>query len=86
MSRPRILVIDGNRAVTREAQVAAGGQSSGEGYAQVLQRLAAVGCDIVRPADAAVHFSGGVGLADYDGAVCGAIHSGASSGLHVASN
>jgi GMP synthase (glutamine-hydrolysing) len=69
MSRPRILVIDGNRAVTREAQVAAGGQPSGEGYAQVLQRLAAVGCDIVRPADAEVHFSGGVGLADYDGAV-----------------
>jgi GMP synthase (glutamine-hydrolysing) len=69
MSQPRILVIDGNRAVTREAQVAAGGQPSGEGYAQVLQRLAAVGCDIVRPADAEVHFSGGVGLADYDGAV-----------------
>jgi GMP synthase (glutamine-hydrolysing) len=69
MSRPRILVIDGNRAVTREAQVAAGGQPSGEGYAQVLQRLAAVGCDIVRPADAELQFSGSVGLADYDGAV-----------------
>ena len=67
MSQARILVIDGNRAVTREAQVAAGGQPSGEGYAQVLQQLAPVGCDIVRPADGEVHFTGGVGLADYDG-------------------
>ena len=69
MSQARILVIDGNRAVTREAQVAAGGQPSGEGYAQVLQQLAPVGCDIVRPADGEVHFTGGVGVADYDGAV-----------------
>lgn len=69
MSQPRILVIDGNRAVTREAQVGAGGQPSGEGYAQVLQRLAHVSCDIVRPADGEVRFGRGVGLADYDGAV-----------------
>jgi len=69
MSQPRILVIDGNRAATREAQVAAGGQPSGEGYAQVLQQLAPVGCDIVRPADGEVRFAGGAGLADYDGAV-----------------
>ncbi len=69
MSQPRILVIDGNRAVTREAQVAAGGQPSGEGYAQVLQRLSRVSCDIVRPADGEVRWARGVGLADYDGAV-----------------
>lgn len=69
MSQPRILVIDGNRAVTREAQVAAGGQPSGEGYVQVLQQLAPVSCDIVRPADGAVRLAGGVRLADYDGAV-----------------
>jgi GMP synthase (glutamine-hydrolysing) len=69
MSEPRILVIDGNRAATREAQVAAGGQPTGEGYAQVLQQLAPVSCDIVRPADGEVHFAGGAGLADYDGAV-----------------
>jgi GMP synthase (glutamine-hydrolysing) len=69
MSQPRILVIDGNRAATREAQVAAGGLPTGEGYAQVLQHLAPVSCDIVRPADAEVHLVGGAGLADYDGAV-----------------
>ncbi|MFI4868382.1 MAG: type 1 glutamine amidotransferase [Steroidobacterales bacterium] len=69
MSQPRILVIDGNRAITREAQVAAGGQPSGEGYAQVLQQLARVSCDIVRPADGEVRWASGVGLAGYDGAV-----------------
>jgi len=63
----RILVIDGNRAATREQQVAAGGQSSGEGYVQVLQELAPVHCDIVRPADGEVQFPDGVGLASYDG-------------------
>jgi GMP synthase (glutamine-hydrolysing) len=69
MSQPRILVIDGNRAATREAQVAAGGQPTGEGYERVLRQLAAVDCEIVRPADGEVHWSGGVGLADFDGAV-----------------
>lgn len=63
-----ILVIDGNRAATREQQVAAGGQPSGEGYAQVLQGLAPVSCDIVRPADAEVRFAAGTGIASYDGA------------------
>src|ERR1700747_3373662 len=63
-----ILVIDGNRAATREQQVAAGGASSGEGYAPLLQDLAPVSCDIVRPADGEVHFPAGVGLASYHGA------------------
>src|SRR5258708_14877797 len=67
MSRPRVLVIDGNRAATRELQMAAGGHSSGEGYAEVLQRLAPLDCDIVRPADGEVRLTGGVALADYDG-------------------
>ena len=67
MGKPRILVVDGNRAATREQQVAAGGQPSGEGYVGVLQRLAPLDCDIVRPADGPVQFPAGVGLADYDG-------------------
>lgn len=68
MGKPRILVIDGNRAATREQQVAAGGQASGEGYVSVLQRLAPLDCDIVRPGDGVVQFPAGVGLGDYDGA------------------
>jgi GMP synthase (glutamine-hydrolysing) len=68
MSRPRVLVIDGNRAATRERQLAAGGQPSGEGYAQVLQSLAGVSCDIVRPADGEVRFAAGAALTSYDGA------------------
>jgi GMP synthase (glutamine-hydrolysing) len=67
MSRPRVLVIDGNRAATREQQVAAGGRSSGEGYVEVLQQLAPLDCDIVRPADGEVRLPDGVALADYDG-------------------
>jgi GMP synthase (glutamine-hydrolysing) len=67
MSQPRILVIDGNRAAIREQQVAAGGQPTGEGYLQTLQRLAPVVCDIVRPADGEVRLPSGAGLADYDG-------------------
>jgi GMP synthase (glutamine-hydrolysing) len=67
MAEASILVIDGNRAATRAQQVAAGGQPSGEGYAQVLQSLAAVSCDIVRPADGEVRFASGSGLDSYDG-------------------
>ena len=62
MSRARVLVIDGNRAATREAQVAAGGAPSGEGYVRVLQQLAPLDCDIVRPADGVVQFPAGVSL------------------------
>jgi GMP synthase (glutamine-hydrolysing) len=67
MGDPRILVIDGNRAALCEQQVAAGGQPTGEGYARVLKSLAAVSCDIVRPADGEVRFASGTGLASYDG-------------------
>jgi GMP synthase (glutamine-hydrolysing) len=66
---PWILVVDGNRAATRDAQVAAGGQPTGEGYAQVLQQLAPVRCHIVRPADGEIRFSSGMAPSDYDGAV-----------------
>jgi GMP synthase (glutamine-hydrolysing) len=67
VSSARVLVIDGNRAATRAAQVAAGGQPSGEGYVRVLQQLAPLDCDIVRPADGEVHWPAGATLADYDG-------------------
>jgi GMP synthase (glutamine-hydrolysing) len=68
MGAPRILVIDGNRAVIRQQQVAAGGSASGEGYVQVLESLhPGLQCDIVRPADAAVSLPDGVSLDAYNG-------------------
>src|SRR6202049_4010606 len=84
MAQPSILVIDGNRAATREQQVAAGGQPSGEGYAQVLKSLAAVSCDIVRPADGEVRFASGSGLAGYDGvAITGSALNVYDGGAHI---
>ena len=84
MERPRILVVDGNRAATREQQVAAGGQPSGEGYAQVLQSLAEVRCDIVRPADGEVRFAPGTGLSSYDGvAITGSALNIYDGGVHI---
>jgi len=84
MGQPSILVIDGNRAATREQQVAAGGQPSGEGYAQVLRSLAAVSCDIVRPADGEVRFASGSGLASYDGvAITGSALNLYDGGAHI---
>jgi GMP synthase (glutamine-hydrolysing) len=84
VTQARILVIDGNRAATREQQVAAGGQPSGEGYAQVLESLAPVRCDIVRPADGEVRFSSGSGLASYAGAaITGSALSVYDEGEHI---
>lgn len=84
MSRPRVLVVDGNRAAIREQQVAAGGQPSGESYARVLGQLAALDCDIVRPADGAVQLPGGVKLADYDGvAITGSALNVYDGGAHI---
>jgi GMP synthase (glutamine-hydrolysing) len=84
MTRTRILVIDGNLAATRAQQVAAGGQPSGEGYAQVLQSLAKVSCDIVRPADGEVQFAPGTGLASYDGvAITGSALNVYDGGAHI---
>jgi GMP synthase (glutamine-hydrolysing) len=84
MSDARILVIDGNRLATREKQVAAGGRPSGEGYAAVLQALASVHCDIVRPADAAIELPTGVALTDYDGvAMTGSALNVYDGGAHI---
>jgi GMP synthase (glutamine-hydrolysing) len=78
-----ILVIDGNRAATREQQVAMGGTPSGEGYARTLEQLAAVRCDIVRPADGAVQLPGG-GLEAYDGvAITGSALNLYDGGVHI---
>jgi GMP synthase (glutamine-hydrolysing) len=80
----RVLVVDGNRAATRERQVAAGGKPSGEGYVEVLQQLAAVACDIVRPADGEVKFAAGVGLQSYDGvAITGSALNVYDGGAHI---
>jgi GMP synthase (glutamine-hydrolysing) len=84
MDEARILVIDGNRLATREQQVAAGGQPTGEGYAAVLRSLAAVTCDIVRPADGEVRFASGRGLPDYDGvAITGSALNVYDGGPHI---
>jgi GMP synthase (glutamine-hydrolysing) len=83
MSAPRILVVDGNRAATRAAQVAAGGQPSGEGYVAALQALhPGLRCDIVRPADGAVSLP--ASLADYDGiAITGSALNVYDGGPHI---
>jgi GMP synthase (glutamine-hydrolysing) len=79
-----ILVIDGNRAATREQQVAAGGRPSGEGYAEVLKSLGAGSCDIVRPADGEVRFPNGAALAAYDGvAITGSALNVYDGGAHI---
>jgi GMP synthase (glutamine-hydrolysing) len=84
MGQTSILVIDGNRAATREQQVAAGGQPTGEGYAQVLKSLADVSCDIVRPADGEVRFASGSGLSSYDGvAITGSALNVYDGGAHI---
>ena len=80
----RVLVIDGNLEATRAAQVAAGGQPSGEGYVAVLAQLAAVDCDIVRPADGPVRLGDGIALADYDGvAITGSALNVYDGGAHI---
>jgi len=84
MANPRVLVIDGNLEATRQAQVAAGGAPSGEGYVAVLRQLAALECDIVRPADGAVQLGDGVALGDYDGvAITGSALNVYDGGAHI---
>jgi GMP synthase (glutamine-hydrolysing) len=85
MSELRILVIDGNRAEIRRQQQTAGGTSSGEGYAQVLQSLhAGLCCDIVRPADEPAHFPAGMSLDSYAGvAVTGSALNIYDAGAHI---
>jgi GMP synthase (glutamine-hydrolysing) len=84
VTTPRVLVIDGNRAATREQQVACGGEPSGEGYVGVLRQLAALACDIVRPADGEAQLPAGVALADYDGvAITGSALNVYDGGAHI---
>jgi GMP synthase (glutamine-hydrolysing) len=84
MSPASVLVIDGNRAATREQQVAAGGSPTGEAYARTLESLAAVRCDIVRPADGEVRFPQAAGLPAYDGvAITGSALNLYDGGAHI---
>ena len=84
MSCARVLVVDGNPAATRQQQVAAGGSSSGEGYVEVLKTLAAVDCEIVRPADGEVRFPAGTGLESFDGvAITGSALNVYDGGAHI---
>ena len=84
MSRPSVLVIDGNRQGVREQQVAAGGSPTGEAYARTLESLAAVRCDIVRPADGEVRLPQAAGLGGYDGvAITGSALNVYDGGVHI---
>jgi GMP synthase (glutamine-hydrolysing) len=84
MSRPAVLVIDGNRLDVREQQVAAGGSPTGESYARTLESLAAVRCDIVRPADGEVRLPEAAGLSAYDGvAITGSALNVYEGGAHI---
>ena len=84
MSRPKILVVDGNRAAIREQQVAAGGSATGEAYARTLESLAAVRCDIVHPADGEVRLGEAAGFGGYDGvAITGSALNVYDGGAHI---
>ena len=85
MGAPRVLVVDGNLAATREKQIAAGGHGSGEGYVATLASLLPeLQCDIVRPADQPVHLPAGVRLEDYDGvAITGSALNVYDGGSHI---
>ncbi|HYK99662.1 MAG TPA: type 1 glutamine amidotransferase [Steroidobacteraceae bacterium] len=84
MSRPSVLVVDGNPSGVRERQVAAGGSPTGEAYARTLESLAAVRCDIVRPADGEVRLPQARGLGAYDGvAITGSALNVYDGGAHI---
>jgi GMP synthase (glutamine-hydrolysing) len=85
LGAPRVLVVDGNLAATREKQVAAGGRRSGEGYVATLRQLLPdLRCDIVRPADEPVRLPSGVRLEDYDGvAITGSALNVYDGGAHI---
>jgi len=78
MSRPRLLVIEGNTAASRAQQIAAGGVAASQGYADLLRELmpdAAI--DICYPAEGAIALPPGMTLDAYDGAAI------TGSALHV---
>jgi GMP synthase (glutamine-hydrolysing) len=69
MSRPRILIVDGNVAAIRAQYQALLGYDTGTGYAHALRRLESqIECDIVYPADGQSALPTGVALERYDGA------------------
>jgi GMP synthase (glutamine-hydrolysing) len=78
MTSPRLLVIEGNNAVSRAEQIAAGGVASGLGYAAALRDFAPdATIDICYPADGPVTLPSRVTLDAYDGATI------TGSALHV---
>jgi GMP synthase (glutamine-hydrolysing) len=84
MSRPKVLIVDGNRAAIRGQQVAAGGSPTGEAYARTLESLATVHCEIVYPADGEVRLGDTAGLGGYDGvAITGSALNVYEGGAHI---
>ncbi len=68
MANPRILVVEGNTAATREATVAAGGRETADTYIDALRFAQPdLDCDVVRPTDGDTVPPGGAALAEYDG-------------------
>jgi GMP synthase (glutamine-hydrolysing) len=66
----RLLVADGNNRDGRDSHVEATGQTSAEGYAEVLRAIdPTVRCIMVAPADADARLPPGIGWADLDGVV-----------------
>ena len=64
----RLLVVEGNVQLAREAHRASFGKTPSQSYADTLTSIApdAV-CDICLPADAGANLPNGAGLSDYDG-------------------
>jgi len=78
MSRPRLLVVEGNTAKGREHQISFGGIVASEGYARLLGELwPEVTVDICFPADPGANLPDGAGLESYDGVVI------TGSSLHI---
>ena len=68
MSKPRILVVEGNTAERRESTVAAGGRETADSYVDALSACQpGIVCDVVRPTDGDAAPPNGAALADYDG-------------------
>jgi GMP synthase (glutamine-hydrolysing) len=68
MPSPRLLVVEGNTAETRDRHRSMGGTVTGEGYAALLGRLApGAVVDICFPTDAGANLPDGRGLEGYDG-------------------
>src|SRR5690348_864245 len=65
---PRLLVVEGNTAETRDRHRSMGGTVTGEGYAALLGTLLPEAMvDICFPTDPGANLPNGAGLADYDG-------------------